>query len=63
MKKLSALMLGMAMIVGSAAFAAQTPKAETDKPATDTTKKHVKKHKKHAKKTVASTTTAATPSK
>ena len=63
MKKLSALMLGMAMIVGSAAFAAQAPKDEATKPSTATTKKTVKKHKKHAKKTVACTTTAATPSK
>ena len=63
MEKLSALMLGMAMVVGSAAFAAQAHKNEATKPATETTKKNVKKHKKHAKKTAASTTTAATPSK
>jgi len=50
MKKLSALMLGAAMVLSTAAFAAQ---ANNPKPATETTKtakKHTKKVKKSSKK-------------
>ena len=61
MKKLSALMLGAAMILGTA-FAAK-PAPQTDKTATETTKttkkSHVKKTKKSKKHAAAAP--AATP--
>ena len=62
MKKFSALMIGAAMVLGTAAFAAQKPadKSATDSTTTTTTK--VKKHHK-TKKTVKKDTSApaATP--
>ena len=61
MKKLSALMLGAAMVLSTAAFAGQTNKPATDSTATKSTKKtHVKKGKKSAKKG-APAATPATP--
>ena len=60
MKKISALMLGAAMVLGTAFAAQNTPKTDS-KPATTTTKaskKHVKKSKKSAKKAAAATAVA-----
>lgn len=61
MKKLSALMLGAAMILGTAFAANQAP--ATDKTATDTTKTTKKTHVKKTKKSKkhATATPAATP--
>lgn len=59
MKKLSALMLGAAMVLSTAAFAAAKPE---NKPATETPKTSTKKvhHKKSTKKS-AKSAPAATP--
>lgn len=62
MKKLSTILLGASLVLGSAAFAAQAGK--DTKPATETsqtagTKKHVRKHKKHSKKNAVTTPTPA----
>jgi hypothetical protein len=56
MKRFSALMLGAAMVLGSA-FAAQETAKTPEKPATTkaATKKHAKKTKKTSKKVAAST--------
>ena len=69
MNKLSALMIGAAMILGTA-FAAQNAPKTADKPAeksaatTKASKKHHKKTKKSAKPTAASTAvTTPTPAK
>ncbi|HVP48190.1 MAG TPA: hypothetical protein VMT32_16470 [Bryobacteraceae bacterium] len=64
MKKLSALMLGAAMVLSTAAFAAATP---ANKPATDTPKTakkvHHKKSKKSAKSAPAATSATPAPTK
>jgi hypothetical protein len=65
MKKFSALMIGAAMVLGTA-FAAQNAPKANDKPATATKtvkKHHSKKTKKSAKNAAAATnaTTPATP--
>ena len=61
MKRISALMIGTTMLLGSFAFAAEEKKPAT---ATDTNSAapatKVKKHRKHTKK--AASNTAATPS-
>ena len=62
MNKLTTAVLGLSLMLGSAAFAAQTADKKVDqKPAAaaDTTTV-VKKHKKH-KKAMKSNTTAVTP--
>jgi Spy/CpxP family protein refolding chaperone len=65
MKKLTSLMLGMALVLGTAAlsFAAQEKAADSNKAAstTTTTKKMKKHHKKGAKKQNASATSSAKP--
>lgn len=65
MKKLTSLMLGMALVLGTAAvsFAAQAKPADSNKAAstTATTKKVAKHHKKSAKKQNASATSNAKP--
>jgi hypothetical protein len=65
MKKLSALMLGAAMILGTAFAANQAP--TTDKPATETTKTtkkaHVKKTKKSKKNAAAAPAATPAPTK
>jgi len=62
MKKLSALMLGAAMVLSTAAFAAAQPE---NKPATQTSTKkvHHKKSKKSAKSAPAVTPATPAPSK
>jgi hypothetical protein len=64
MKKLSALMLGAAMVLSTAAFAAAKPE---NKPATETPKTakkvHHKKSKKSAKPAAAATTATPAPTK
>ena len=61
MKKFSALMIGAAMVLGTA-FAAQNTAKTPEKPAATTkvAKKHSKKSKKSAKKVAASTATTTT---
>ena len=60
MKKLSALMLGAAMVLSTAAFAAAKPE---NKPATETSKTAKKVHQKKVKtsKTSKKSAAAATP--
>jgi hypothetical protein len=65
MKKLSALMLGAAMVLSTAAFAAAKPE---NKPATETPKTakkmhHKKSTKKSAKSAPAATTATPAPAK
>jgi hypothetical protein len=62
MKKFSALMLGAAMMLGSA-FAAQNVAKTPEKPATTTkaAKKHSKKSTKKSAKKVAASTATTTP--
>lgn len=66
MKKLSALMLGAAMVLSTAAFAAAKPE---NKPATETPKTAKKVHhktsksKKSAKPAAAATTATPAPTK
>lgn len=64
MKRFSALMLGAAMVLGTA-FAAQEAASTPAKPAATSTKKVAKKHskksKKSAKKVAAATATTTTP--
>ena len=65
MKKLSALMLGAAMVLSTAAFAAAKPenKPATETPKTSTKKVHHKKSKKSAKTAPAATTATPAPTK
>jgi hypothetical protein len=58
MKKLSALMLGAAMVLSTAAFAAAKPE---NKPATSTTTKKVHQKKVKTSKTSKKSAAAATP--
>ena len=64
MNKLSALMIGAAMVLGTA-FAAQNAPKTADKPveksATKVSKKHHKKTKKSAKTAAAASTAVTTP--
>ena len=61
MKTLSALMLGLTMLAGTAAFAADSKdaKAATTEAPKTSVKKHSKRVKKHADKTVAAAKTVA----
>jgi len=60
MNKLMTLMLGTAMVLGTTAFAADTPATDTTKkPAATTSKTKIKKHK--SKKTDAVKPSAAAP--
>ncbi len=64
MNKLTTLILGASMVIGSAFAADQKPAPATAKSDTATTaKKAVKKHSKHAKKTAATTNAAAPAAK
>ncbi|MBZ5592641.1 MAG: hypothetical protein LAP39_10430 [Acidobacteriia bacterium] len=65
MKKLSALMLGAAMVLSTAAFAAAKPenKPTTDTPKTAKKVHHKKSTKKSAKSAPAATTATPAPTK
>ncbi|HYM12395.1 MAG TPA: hypothetical protein VEU62_16785, partial [Bryobacterales bacterium] len=67
MKKLTSLMLGMALVLGTAAlsFAAQAKAADSNKAAstTTTTKKMKKHHKKGAKNASATSSAKPAPAK
>ena len=63
MKKLSALMLGAAMVLSTAAFAAAQPENKPATTSTSTKKVHHKKSKKSAKSAPAATPATPAPSK
>jgi hypothetical protein len=62
MKKITTAVLGLSLMLGTAAFAAQTADKKVDqKPATAADTTTVKKHKKHKKSAAKSSNTAIAP--